>query len=149
MSKYNADDAWDTIEDFYGDDLETNNREFVDKVQSAFSKDALTYGPDDPVEYVDNYQLTLIDEYGNGYEVEMVGRVDMDGKTYLVIHRLDDPNPSSLSPLRAWDDENGQMQLCNINDDDEYRAVVEMIDKLLNDDPDAIDIPGGGVQWDD
>lgn len=149
MNKYTADDAWDTIEEFYGDELESNDQEFVSKVEDEFANHSFLNSPNEQVEYGENFQMTLIDDKGNRYEYEMVGRIDVEGKTYLLVHNIADPNPSTLSPLRAWDDENGQMQLCDIDDDNEFNAVMEMVRKLMTDDPDAEDIEGGGVQWDE
>lgn len=149
MSKYNVDDAWDDIEDFYGDDLETNDEEFVNRVNAEITKDSLTFGYGDPVEYVKNIELDLVDENGTKHKFELVGRIDIRENTYVLVHRIDDPDPSSLNPLKAWDNEYGQMMVCNIEDPNEYKEVAEMVEKLLKGDPNAKDIPGGGVQWND
>lgn len=152
--KYNYDDDLAEIEAFYGDSLleESLTPEELEEIEAmtqSITKDTLTYGEGDPVEYVQNFVFDLTDETGAVRQYEMVGRVDIEGRTYLALHRMDDTEKNSLIALRAWDDENGQLVATAITDEEEAREVYEQISLLLSDLDDWKKIPGGGVQWDD
>lgn len=145
--KYNYEDAWEDLHEFYGDEvLDTSNA----SEEYNFDKDALTYGDDDPAEYVDSIEFDVVDADGIAIKYELVGRIDIEDRTYLIIHRINDPDASTIRIVKAWDNENGELCLAEIEDEAEAKEVTERARMLLTDEDESWDdIPGGGVQWDD
>ena len=155
---YDEDEIWDEIDGFYEENADTTLRETIDTTgyeepseddDEVFDKDALTYGEDDHPEYVRSLTYDLIDEKGNRIKNELVGRLDMEDGTYVLMHPIDSPDPALLNIFRAWEDPNEGLQLEGISDPDEFARVAAFAEKVLYDDPEATDIPGGGIQWSD
>ena len=157
---YDDDELWDEIDTFYEENKDVQLREsidgetttsdyFNDEPEEKFDKDALTYGENDHPEYVKNLTVDLIDENGNTVPNEIVGRLDMEGRTYLLLHPMNAEDKALINIFHAFDDKNGELAIEGISDPDELKRVIEFAEKVLYDDPEATDVPGGGVQWSD
>lgn len=147
-----------TAPDYYSGDIPYEELSLEEKtmlwdieLNSGITKDSLTYGEDDPVEYVDNIVLNLTGEDGITLQYELLGRIDIKNRAYIIVHRMNDVETNSLVALRAWDDEaTGMLMGCEITDEEEAKEVYEEVMKLFTEEYDEWeDIPGGGVQWDD
>lgn len=146
------DEAWEELEDFYQDDLELHDEKYVSEVEEELDnslKDVLYYGEGDPAEFVQNIEFDMTNAEGVTYHVELVGRLDMENGTYLMVHPVGAPDPALLWIVKAWDDAEGNLQVAAIEDSDEYDEVLKFAEQTLYDDPDAQTIEGGGVQQDD
>jgi uncharacterized protein YrzB (UPF0473 family) len=78
--------------------------------------------------------MTIVDEDGTEYELEILSTLEYNGETYLaVIPASDDSEPSDLqvSILKSVEDEDGEPILCAIEDDAELEAVYELIMEQL------------------
>jgi len=84
--------------------------------------------------------MTIVDEDGTEYELEILSTLEYNGETYLaVIPASDDSEPADLqvSILKSVEDEDGEPILCAIEDDAELEAVYELImDQLYEADED-------------
>lgn len=82
--------------------------------------------------------MTITDEDGTEYELEVLTSVEYNGFTYLAVIPADgephDPAALEISILKSVD-EDGEPILCAIEDEAELRAVDELImDQLYSDD---------------
>ena len=105
--------------------------------------------PDEDVEYVENMTIWLTADDGSQHEFELVGRIDLEERTYVLLHPMESEDDSELIAVRATEAENGDAVFSDIEDEAEMEEVQKAVDALLFDDPDAEEIEGGGVQWDD
>ncbi len=86
-------------------------------------------------EYGSDY-MTIVDEDGTEYELEVLTSLEYNGATYLaVIPAADADEEASLevSILRSVEDEDGEPILCAIEDEEELQAVYELITQQLYD----------------
>ena len=90
--------------------------------------------------------ITLLDEDGTEHEFEHLGSIEHDGSTYVaLVPAYDDPEQildgdGDLVILKvAYDEESGEDVLAAIEDDDEFNAVSEKFEELLDDEYDIID----------
>ena len=89
----------------------------------------------------DNYGsdfMTIIDEDGTEYELEVLSTLEYNGFTYIAVIPADGEEHESLdvSILKSVD-EDGEPILCAIEDDEELEAVYSlMMDSLYEDDED-------------
>lgn len=174
-NKYNYDDDWAEIEDYYGDDIDNpdvnvpdimntvkeleekeeemseEEKAYLEKIYSEISVDDLTFGEGDPVEYVDNMVVQIEGEDGISLDYEVFGRIQIEERDYIIVHRISDPDRSSLLALRAYADDEGYLITREVTDENELKEVGEQIMLLISDDEEGgwEDIPGGGIQWDD
>lgn len=84
---------------------------------------------DELMEEIDIYTLT--DEDGNESQFELIGEVDLDGKTYYALTELDaEGNQVSEEYviLRLESEENGEEVLISIDDDEEFDKVADYFD---------------------
>lgn len=83
-------------------------------------------------EYGSDY-LTIVDEDGTEYELEVLTSLDYNGATYLaVVPAVDADEEADLEVciLRSVE-EDGEPILCAIEDEDELRAVYDRIMEQL------------------
>lgn len=90
----------------------------------------------------DNYGsdfLTIADEDGNEYELEILSTIEYNGATYhAVIPACDEQNQelrTEVSILKSIE-EDGESILCVIEDDQELQAVNDLIMDMLYEDSD-------------
>ena len=79
--------------------------------------------------------MTIVDEDGTEYELEVLSSLDYNGFTYLaVIPAGAEDEEMEISILKSVD-EDGESVLCAIEDDAELEAVYELImDELYEED---------------
>lgn len=155
---HSDEDIWEDITNEYGDDLGLSDaeKEEIEKEYSLYNesddpmndKDVLAR-PDEDVEYVENMTIWLTADDGSQHEFELVGRIDLEERTYVLLHPMESEDDSELIAVRATEAENGDAVFSDIEDEAEMEEVQKAVDALLFDDPDAEEIEGGGVQWDD
>lgn len=84
--------------------------------------------------------MTIVDEDGTEYELEVLTSIEYNGATYLaVVPATDEEDPADLevSILKSQDDEDGEPLLCAIEDEAELQAVYDLImDQLYSEDED-------------
>ena len=73
--------------------------------------------------------MTISDEDGQEYELEVLTSVEIDGFTYLavILAGLEEEDLPDISILKSVDDEDGEPILCAIEDQDELERVHERI----------------------
>ena len=73
--------------------------------------------------------MTISDEDGQEYELEVLATVEIDGFTYLavILAGLEEEDLPEISILKSVDDEDGEPILCAIEDQDELERVHEQI----------------------
>lgn len=83
--------------------------------------------------------ITLLDEDGTEHEFEHIGSIEHDGSTYVaLVPAFDDPeqmldNDGDLVILKVvYDEESGEDMLAAIEDDDEFDAVSEKFEEMLD-----------------
>lgn len=89
-------------------------------------------------EYGDNF-VTMVDENGEEFVLEMLESIDYKDKTYTAFlpADLDENDPDyGLVLLRNAVDENGDEVFDTIDDDDELNDVYEQFMRILFDDED-------------
>lgn len=82
--------------------------------------------------------VTIVDEDGVEYELEILSTLEYNGETYLAVIPADGEEHESLdvSILKSVD-EDGEAILCAIEDDEELEAVYSlMMDSLYEEDED-------------
>ena len=158
---YDDEELWDEIDSFYEengdvklreslyDEETTEETDFKEEPEEKFDKDALTYGEGDHPKYVKNLTVDLVDGTGKVVPNEIVGRLEMEGRTYLLLHPMQAEDKALINIFHAYDDKNGELVIEGISNADELKRVIEFAEKVLYDDPDAKDVPGGGIQWSD
>lgn len=80
--------------------------------------------------------MTIVDEDGTEYELEILSSLDWNGNTYLAVipAGLEEDEDAEVSILKSVD-EDGESILCAIEDDQELETVYEMImDQLYEED---------------
>lgn len=84
--------------------------------------------------------ITIVDEDGTEYELEVLSTLEYNGETYMaVVPAAEDDDPSQLevSILKSVE-EDGEPILCAIEDEQELETVYGMImDSLYEDDTEA------------
>ena len=77
--------------------------------------------------------MTIADEDGTEYELEVLSSVDYNGETYLAV--IPAGNEEEMLPeislLKSCEDEDGEPLLCAIEDEQELQAVYDLIMQLL------------------
>ena len=82
--------------------------------------------------------VTIVDEDGTEYELEILSTLEYNGETYIAVVPADGEEHESLdvSILKSVD-EDGEAILCAIEDDEELEAVYSlMMDSLYEEDED-------------
>lgn len=87
-------------------------------------------------EYGSDY-ITIVDEDGTEYELEVLNTVEYNGASYLAVIPADDGDEEmdlEISILKSTE-EDGEPLLCAIEDEEELQAVYELImDSLYEED---------------
>ena len=82
--------------------------------------------------------LTIVDEDGTEYELEVLYTLEYNGASYLaVVPAVDAEEEADLeiSILKSVEDEDGEPILCAIEDEEELQAVYDLImDELYEED---------------
>lgn len=74
--------------------------------------------------------MTIVDEDGTEYELEVLTSIEYNGATYLAVVPAtgeDDPSDLEVSILKSQEDEDGEPLLCAIEDEAELQAVYDLI----------------------
>ena len=78
--------------------------------------------------------MTIVDEDGTEYELEVLSTLEYNGATYLAVIPADDSHPE-LDPLQVCIlksvDEDGESVLCAIEDEDELQAINDLVMEKL------------------
>ena len=81
--------------------------------------------------------ITISDEDGTEYELEVLSTLEYKGSTYLaVVPAAEDPDAAELevSLLKSVEDADGETILCAIEDEAELQAVYDLLmDSLYED----------------
>jgi len=83
--------------------------------------------------------MTIVDEDGTEYELEILSTLEYNGETYLAVIPATDEDKENLevSILKSVE-EDGEPILCAIEDDAELEAVYSlMMESLYEDDEDS------------
>ena len=77
--------------------------------------------------------MTIMDEDGTEYELEVLHTLEYNGATYLAVIPAGDEESSDLevSILKSEEDEDGEPLLCAIENEDELRSVYDLIMEAL------------------
>lgn len=78
--------------------------------------------------------MTIVDEDGTEYELEVLSTIEHNGFTYLAVIPAGDSADYQVSILKSVE-EDGESILCAIEDEEELEAVHQLImDQLYEDD---------------
>ena len=72
-------------------------------------------------------RIVLTDENGNDVEFELVSTLEVDGKVYAILQPIGEEE-AYIFNLEY--DENGEMELSEIEDDEEFEIVAEQYELL-------------------
>ena len=78
--------------------------------------------------------MTIMDEDGTEFELEILSTLEYNGFTYLAVIPAgteDDAGELEVSILKSVEEEDGEPTLCAIEDDLELQAVYELIMEQL------------------
>lgn len=83
--------------------------------------------------------MTIVDEDGTEYELEVLSSLEYNGSTYLAVTPADGGEEEDadleVSILKSEEDENGEPLLCAIEDEAELDTVYQLImDQLYAED---------------
>ncbi len=82
--------------------------------------------------------ITIVDEDGTEYELEVLSTLEYDGNTYLAVIPAGDSAEElqlEVSILKSVEEDDGESILCAIEDDQELQAVYDLImDSLYEED---------------
>ena len=83
--------------------------------------------------------MTIVDEDGTEYELEVLSTVTYNGAEYLAVIPAngDDATDLEISILKSQEDEDGEPLLCAIENEAELQAVYDLIMEHLYDDEDG------------
>lgn len=84
--------------------------------------------------------MTIVDEDGTEYELEVLSTLEYNGCTYLAVvpAGAEDGADLEVSVLKSVEDEDGEPLLCAIEDDEELEAVYTLImDSLYEEDQES------------
>ncbi len=84
--------------------------------------------------------MTIVDEDGTEYELEVLSTLEYNGATYLAVVPAVDADEEvdlEVSILKSVEDEDGEPLLCAIEDEQELESVYTLImDSLYEEDDD-------------
>ena len=78
--------------------------------------------------------MTIMDEDGTEFELEILSTLEYNGYTYLAVIPAgseEDTGEIEVSILKSVEEEDGEPTLCAIEDDAELEAVYELIMEQL------------------
>lgn len=169
MSKFHdfEEDAWDELDKFYAenpdyvepkkgepDRTNVNDKRKVAKSRKNksskedFDKDAL-FMEGEKEEYMENLVIEMNNEDGSVSHFEFIARLTDNGKDYVVLFPLENNPDNEAVCLRLEQDKDGYALFGNIESEEERERVEQQFRELMEDDPDAVENEGGGVQWQD
>lgn len=91
--------------------------------------------------FTENGTYILTDEDGKESEFELIGKAEIDGKTYIAMVPLEDNEEGCYVVLRLDKDENGEDVCVSIDDDDEFDRVAAYFDEKLIPELDYDELP--------
>ncbi|MBP1743882.1 MAG: hypothetical protein H6Q58_860 [Firmicutes bacterium] len=77
--------------------------------------------------------IFLYDEDGEEVEFEVVTKLDIEGKEYVIVTPLDEDTEDALA-LRIDKDEDGNEVLVTVEDDEEFELIEEAYETLFAED---------------
>ena len=82
--------------------------------------------------------MTIVDEDGTEYEIEILTSIEYNGATYLAaVPATDDEDENLEVSILKSTEEDGEPLLCAIEDENELQAVYDLImDQLYSEDED-------------
>ena len=83
--------------------------------------------------------MTIVDEDGTEFELEILSTLDYNGNTYLAVIPAgmdDESGELEVSILKSVEEEDGESTLCAIEDDQELETVYELIMEQLYEEED-------------
>lgn len=83
--------------------------------------------------------MTIIDEDGTEFELEILSTLEYNGNTYLAVIPAgveDEEGELEVSILKSVEEEDGEPTLCAIEDDQELECVYELIMEQLYEEDD-------------
>ena len=85
--------------------------------------------------------ITIADEDGTEFELEVLSTLEYNGATYLavILAGAEELEDMEISILKSVEDEDGEDILCAIEDDQELEAVYELIMEGLYEDEEEED----------
>ena len=81
--------------------------------------------------------MTIVDEDGTEYELEVLSTIEYNGATYLAVTLAtgEEVEDTEVSILKSVEEEDGEPILCAIEDEDELETVYNLImDQLYEED---------------
>ena len=86
--------------------------------------------------------MTIVDEDGTEYELEILTSIEYNGQTYLAVTPAtgEETEDMEVSILKSVEEEDGEPILCAIEDDAELEAVYSLIMDQLYEDEDEEDL---------
>jgi uncharacterized protein YrzB (UPF0473 family) len=81
----------------------------------------------------DTNTIVLNDEEGNEIEFDVITKLDIEDKEYLIVAPKDDDSEDAIV-LRIDQDEDGNDILVTVEDDEEFELVEEAYDALFSED---------------
>lgn len=78
--------------------------------------------------------ITLIDEDGNEVEFDVLMKLDIEEKEYVIVAPADDEDEEEGFALRIEKNEKGEDILVTVDDDDEFQMVSEAYETLASED---------------
>lgn len=76
-----------------------------------------------------NQIITLIDELGNKINFELIATFGLDDAEYAALIPVDDEDPMTYL-LRIEYDSNGELILVTIDDEEEFKDVIETYEEI-------------------
>ena len=72
--------------------------------------------------------ITIVDEDGTEYELEVLTTVEYNGESYMAVIPADGENQLNLEvSILKSSEEDGELMLCAIEDENELKAVYDLI----------------------
>ena len=83
--------------------------------------------------------MTIVDEDGTEYELEVLTSLEYNGATYLaVLPAGNEDEDFAVSILKSVEEDDGESILCAIEDDQELQAVYDLIMDTLYEEEDSV-----------
>lgn len=151
------DEIWEEINDTDGGGKESDGMELS-------REDNVNRQPDDPVtkdifveehfieegeevEFVDNIEVKVELENGESQGYEIVGRMEIDGNSYLILYALDNNEEHEVRIEKFTADENDDFVFLPFESQEEMQLVLEEYHKLMQDDEDAAEDGEVELAW--
>ena len=86
--------------------------------------------------------MTIVDEDGTEYELEVLSTLEYNGATYLAVVPAVDAEEDvdlEVSILKSVEEDDGESTLCAIEDEQELQTVYELIMEQLYEEDEEID----------